>query len=73
MSSLSTIALQGIHSNLAAAQQHSADVIAGFSTGEPDPVQAIVALWQDLQATKASARLIRADQRLQQAVLDILA
>lgn len=73
MSAISSIALQSIHSGLERAARHSEQIISAFSSGDQEPTQPIVALAQDQRAVRVSAKLIRVDQELDRAVLDILA
>lgn len=74
MSSISTIALQGIQRGLESANHNAQRVIEGFSLqAETEPSDAIVALKMDLFAVRASAKLIAVDEELNKSVLDIIA
>jgi len=72
MSSISTIALQGIRRGFESAARHSEEIITSFSSGN-DPAGAIIGLSQDQRAVEASAKVIKIDQEMDRAVLDILA
>ncbi|MBN8550601.1 MAG: hypothetical protein J0M12_14895 [Deltaproteobacteria bacterium] len=73
MSKISSIALESIHRNLERAAQHSHDVISAFAGNGSEPTDALIALFQDLHAVRASTKLIKADLKLDRTVLDILA
>ena len=73
MSKISSIGLEGIKRGMASANAHAQEVIQAFSTWDREPTAGIVGLTQDKVAVRASAALIKLDQKLDQAVLDILA
>ena len=74
MSSISAIGLRGMQQGLELAAKSADQVSRAFRPdSDEDPVSGIIGLKQAENQVKASATLVKADEEMSQAILDILA
>ena len=71
--SIAKIGLSGMQAALGRIAHHAADLTTSFIRDDGDAVTAIVGLKLDEHAYQASAQVVKVQQRLDDAVLDILA